>query len=153
MNKKEQILKLVAEYIQEKHAKKTWKAGEDWVQYSGPYFDSSEYVSAINTLLNEWLVLGEDAIKFEKRFPPLLGKTHGVVVNSGSSANLLMMEAIASKNIFTVPSYCEESYKNILPYGSSMYVVDVVPPATLPISICVSVAVIVPLWIIINLAA
>ncbi len=26
---------------------KTWKAGEDWVQYSGPYFTHDEYVRAV----------------------------------------------------------------------------------------------------------
>jgi CDP-6-deoxy-D-xylo-4-hexulose-3-dehydrase len=91
MTTKEEILKLVAEFINEKHAAKKWKAGEDWVQYSGPYFTSDEYVASINALLNEWLVLGEDAVKFEKTFPLLLGKKHGIVTNSGSSANLLMM--------------------------------------------------------------
>ena len=95
---KENILSLVAEYINEKHKAKTWTAGKDWVQYAGPHFDSTEYVAAVNTLLNEWLVLGEDAVKFEKIFPKLLGKTHGIVVNSGSSANLIMIAAMHGKN-------------------------------------------------------
>jgi CDP-6-deoxy-D-xylo-4-hexulose-3-dehydrase len=98
MDKKEQILKLVTEYVNEKHTSKTWTPGKDWVQYSGPYFDSNEYVRAIGALLDEWLVLGQDAIEFEKKFPPLLGKNYGVVTNSGSSANLLMIAAILSKN-------------------------------------------------------
>lgn len=88
---KEEILKLVAEYITEKRATRTWTPGKDWVQYAGPLFNHEEFVAATNALLNEWLVLGEDAMKFEKNFPPLLGKKHGVVVNSGSSANLLMV--------------------------------------------------------------
>lgn len=91
MIKKEEILKLVSEYITEKHANKVWTAGKDWVQYAGSYFNDAEFVAATNALLNEWLVLGEDAIKFEKQFPPLLGKSHGIVTNSGSSANLLMV--------------------------------------------------------------
>lgn len=88
---KEEILKDVAEYILAKKAAKTWTPGVDWVQYAGDFFDEKEYVGAVNSLLNEWLVLGEDAMKFEKKFPPLLGKEHGVVVNSGSSANLIMV--------------------------------------------------------------
>ena len=89
---KEEILKDVAEYILDKKAKQTWTPGVDWVRYAGDFFDEKEYVNAANALLNGWLVLGEDAIKFEKKFPPLLGKSHGVVVNSGSSANLIMVE-------------------------------------------------------------
>jgi CDP-4-dehydro-6-deoxyglucose reductase, E1 len=88
---KAEILKDVAEYILEKKAAKTWTPGVDWVQYAGAYFDDKEYIGAIGSLLNEWLVLGEDAMKFESKFPPLLGKKHGVVVNSGSSANLIMV--------------------------------------------------------------
>ena len=99
MPTKEEILKLVSEYIGNKHISKTWTPGKDWVQYSGPYFDSNEYIKAINTLLDEWLVLGQDAIQFEKKFPPLLGKKYGVVTNSGSSANLLMMAGILSNKI------------------------------------------------------
>jgi len=91
MATKEEILKLVAEYMTAKHAAKTWTPGKDWVQYAGPFFDSTEFTNAVETLLNEWLVLGEDAIKFEKRFPKLLGKEYGIVTNSGSSSNLLMM--------------------------------------------------------------
>ena len=98
---KEEILKLVSQYITEKHASKKWEAGKDYVRYAGPYYDDKEYVSAISSLLNEWLVLGEDAIKFEKQFPLLLGKKHGIFVNSGSSANLLMFETI--KKYYNLP--------------------------------------------------
>lgn len=98
---KEEILKLVAEYITEKRATKTWTPGKDWVQYAGPHFDSNEFVAATNALLNEWLVLGEDAMKFERNFPPLLGKKYGIVTNSGSSANLLMV--VTAKKYFKLP--------------------------------------------------
>lgn len=92
-----EILELVDKFIKEKHSKKTWKEGEDWVQYAGPYFSSEEYIAAVKTLLGEWLVLGAEAAKFEHKFPKLLGKKHGLLANSGSSANLLMMLAMTSK--------------------------------------------------------
>jgi CDP-6-deoxy-D-xylo-4-hexulose-3-dehydrase len=99
----QEILKLVDEYITKKHSEKTWTAGEDWVQYAGPYFTSREYTAAVKTLLGEWLVLGAEAIKFENRFPKLFGKKYGLLVNSGSSANLLMMSAMASKRGYNFP--------------------------------------------------
>ena len=92
----EEILKLVEEYIKNKDSKKKWVAGEDWVQYAGPYFTHDEYVNAIRSLLSGWLVLGADATKFERKFPALLGKKLGLFVNSGSSANLLMLKALTS---------------------------------------------------------
>ena len=103
MDKLQNILKLVDEYITEKHAKKKWEAGKDWVQYSGPYFTSDEYIRSIESLLSEWLVLGEDAIKFERKFPKFFGKRNGVLTNSGSSANLLMMLAMTSKKLHNFP--------------------------------------------------
>jgi CDP-6-deoxy-D-xylo-4-hexulose-3-dehydrase len=91
MSKREQILQLVSEYIDEKHSHRKWLPGIDWVRYSGEYYSSEEFVAAVDTLLDEWLVLGQDAIKFENEFPKLIGKQYGVLTNSGSSANLLMM--------------------------------------------------------------
>jgi CDP-6-deoxy-D-xylo-4-hexulose-3-dehydrase len=97
------ILKLVEEYINKKHSEKTWEAGKDWVQYAGPYFNSEEYIAAVKSLLGEWLVLGADAIKFEKIFPEKFGKRFGLLTNSGSSANLLMMLAMTSKRGRNLP--------------------------------------------------
>ena len=99
----QEILKLVDEYIQKKHSEKKWEAGKDWVQYAGPYFSSAEYVAAVKSLLGEWLVLGADAIKFERKFPKLFGKEYGLLTNSGSSANLLMMAAMTSKRGYNLP--------------------------------------------------
>ncbi len=102
-NKLQNILNLVDEYITEKHSQKKWEAGKDWVQYSGPYFTSDEYIRSIESLLSEWLVLGEDAIKFERKFPKFFGKRNGILTNSGSSANLLMMLAMTSKKLHNFP--------------------------------------------------
>jgi len=98
-----EILELVENYIKEKHSNKKWEAGKDWVQYAGPYFNSQEYVAAVKSLLGEWLVLGADAIKFETKFPKLFGKQYGLLTNSGSSANLLMMLALTSKRGLNLP--------------------------------------------------
>lgn len=99
----EDILKLVEEYIKESESKKSWEAGKDWVQYAGPYFTHDEYVRAVKTLLGGWLVLGAEANKFENKFPKLLGKERGLFVNSGSSANLLMLKALTSKRGMNLP--------------------------------------------------
>jgi len=100
---KNDILKVIEAYISDKLSGKTWTPGEDWVQYSGPCFSSDEYVRSISTLLDGWLVLGQEAIEFEKRFTPMLGKKYGIVTNSGSSANLLMWAATL-KNLFRPPT-------------------------------------------------
>ena len=90
------ILELVEEYIQEKQEGESWSPGEDWVSYSGPYFDSKEYVAAVSRLLDGWLIFGEKAREFELKFSAELGKKYGMLTNSGSSANLLMTAALTS---------------------------------------------------------
>jgi CDP-6-deoxy-D-xylo-4-hexulose-3-dehydrase len=96
----ESILESVSSYARKKMAQKVWKKG-DWVRYAGAFFDENEYSSAVKTLLNGWLVLGQDAISFEEKFPKLVNKKYGVVVNSGSSANLIMVET--AKKYFNLP--------------------------------------------------
>jgi len=47
--------------------------------------------------------IGTDAIRFENKFPKLFGKKHGILTNSGSSSNLLMMLAMTSKRLYNFP--------------------------------------------------
>jgi len=95
----EKILNSISSYINNKEIQKKWTAGKDWVQYAGPYFNSEEYTASIKSLLNGWLVLGQDAITFETKFPQHLGKEYGILTNSGSSSNLIMMSALTSKRL------------------------------------------------------
>jgi len=99
----EKILNDVSSYIKNKEIEKKWIAGKDWVQYAGPYFNSDEYTASIKSLLNGWLVLGQDAIAFETKFPKELGKEYGILTNSGSSSNLIMMSALTSKRLYNLP--------------------------------------------------
>lgn len=99
----QEILSLVESYVNKSKSEKTWEAGKDYVNYAGPYFDSSEYVSAVKTILKGWLVMGEDSLKFERKFPKFFGKDYGILTNSGSSSNLLMMASLSSKRGYDLP--------------------------------------------------
>lgn len=102
-NKKQEILKSVQDFVKQKQESKQWRAGEDWIQYSGPFFNDDEYVAAISTLLDGWFILGEKGREFERKFAPFLGKNDGIIVNSGSSANLLMVSMLKSKKGGNLP--------------------------------------------------
>jgi len=98
------ILSKVGKYMKLKHGAKTWTPGEDWVQYSGPFINEDEYKAAIESLLSEWLIFGKKGRKFELEFADLLGKEFGILTNSGSSANLLMVSLLkANKSEFNLP--------------------------------------------------
>lgn len=98
-DKKQKILELVRELVEEKQNAETWKEG-DWVKYSGPHFDADEYTAAIDNLLDGWFITGKKNAQFEDEFPRLLGKRYGSFTNSGSSANLLMLSAARSKKLW-----------------------------------------------------
>ena len=100
-DKKAMLEQLITELVASK--KKTWIAGQDWVQYSGSYLDEKEYIAAIGCLLDGWFALGENGIRFENKFPQRLGKEHGCLSNSGSSANLLMVSALTSRKLHALP--------------------------------------------------
>ena len=75
-------------------ANKNWKKG-DQIFYSGPYWDEREVAAAITTLLEgKWLPAGEEVNKFERAFSKMFDFKHSVMVNSGSSANLVMIAAL-----------------------------------------------------------
>lgn len=99
----QQILEDVKKFIDQKNSNKSWTAGKDFVHYAGPYFDAEEYVAAVEILLDGWLVLGDKATSFERKFPRLFSKEYGILTNSGSSSNLLMMSALTSKRGYNLP--------------------------------------------------
>jgi len=91
-SKLDQILSLTKEIVEEK------KEDSEWVNYSGPHVGVEEYSAVIETLLDGWLVFGKKCRRFEMEFPQKLGKKLGTLTNSGSSANLLMISSLMSKN-------------------------------------------------------
>ena len=99
----QEILNLVKQHIEQKQANKTWTAGKDFVNYAGAYYDSDEYVAGVESLLNGWLAMGNAGLQFEREFPAQFGKSLGIVTNSGSSSNLLMMSALTSKRGYNLP--------------------------------------------------
>jgi CDP-6-deoxy-D-xylo-4-hexulose-3-dehydrase len=102
MNDLDSLLDNISSYIKSKnYNKKEWQPGTS-IQYSGPFFDEEEYLAGIKSLLEGWLVLGDSGMKFERKFPRLFGKKYGVLVNSGSSANLLMMAYLTSKRSYNL---------------------------------------------------
>jgi len=77
--------------------KNDFDKSKDKVYYSGPYWDSAEIVAIFETILRgKWLVSGEKVNKFQRQFSKLFNHKESVMVNSGSSANLIMIEALKS---------------------------------------------------------
>ena len=73
----------------------TFIEGVSQVLYSGPFWDNTELLEAISCLLTgKWVSSGEKVYGFERAFSKQFNQKHSVMVNSGSSANLVMLAAI-----------------------------------------------------------
>jgi len=69
--------------------------GKSNVYYSGMWWDNREIIAAIRALLiGDWFSAGEYVKKFERVFSKKINQLFGVMVNSGSSANLIMIAAL-----------------------------------------------------------
>ena len=77
---------------------KEFKPGETPIYYSGPYWDNRETEAAINTFLNgKWITTGESVFKFERKFGKRFNTKFSLMVNSGSSANLVLIAALKKR--------------------------------------------------------
>lgn len=91
-----QILNLVREYYEIAHGQSRFVPGESKVPYAGRVFDSREMVNLVQSALDFWLTAGPFAESFEKRMRKFFGALDFLLVNSGSSANLLMVSTLTS---------------------------------------------------------
>jgi len=65
------------------------------VYYSGPYFDDKEVIASVKAMLiGKWMSAGENVTEFEKAFSRKTKNLFSCMVNSGSSANLIMMASL-----------------------------------------------------------
>lgn len=95
-----QILDLTREYYTEQFAEKpAFVPGESRVAYGGRVFDEREIVNLVDSSLEFWLTYGRYSAVFEKGLAEYLGIKHALLVNSGSSANLLAFAALTSEKL------------------------------------------------------
>ena len=75
-----------------------FKPGKTYVNYSGPFWSDDEVYAAVNSFLNgKWLVTGEKVHQFQAKFSKKYNVAKSHMVNSGSSANLVMVTALKKR--------------------------------------------------------
>lgn len=94
---REQIIKLSKEYYKDK--KRTFKPGEDYIPVSGKIVDENDLAALIDSSLDMWLTAGRYAEKFEKNFAKVMEQKFSLLVNSGSSANLVAFATLTSPKL------------------------------------------------------
>jgi CDP-6-deoxy-D-xylo-4-hexulose-3-dehydrase len=93
------ILDLVRQYYQLKHANKKFEPSRDIVHYAGRVFDEDELCNLVDSSLDFFLTASRYADKFEKDFAEYLGVSNALLVNSGSSANLVALTTLTSHTL------------------------------------------------------
>lgn len=77
------------------HTYENFEPEKDQVLYSGPYWDTNEISAAVQALVEgRWITSGEKVAKFERFFAKIFNVEYALMVNSGSSANLIMISAL-----------------------------------------------------------
>jgi CDP-6-deoxy-D-xylo-4-hexulose-3-dehydrase len=101
MNIKEEIRDLIEKLggdyniLEYSYNKNEFIPGETPIYYSGMYWDDREISAAIESILiGKWFSAGEKVEEFENKFAKRINELFAVMVNSGSSANLVMIAAL-----------------------------------------------------------
>lgn len=105
---KREILRLTREYSRLVHRgnrpgidafRAGFVPGTTVVPYAGRVFTEDEVEAAVGATLDFWLTLGPEGEAFERELADCLGVRQSLLVNSGSSANLVALSALTSHKI------------------------------------------------------
>jgi CDP-6-deoxy-D-xylo-4-hexulose-3-dehydrase len=94
-----QIAELVRQYHEAAFVPGMFRPGQTPIPYAGRVFDASELQHAVEASLDFWLTTGRFAEEFEREFAKFVGVRHAMLVNSGSSANLVALSALTSPKL------------------------------------------------------
>ena len=137
----DEIIEKVKEYYLLAHAPQQsapFVPGESKVNYAGRVFDEKELCNLVDSSLEFWLTYGRYSREFEKKLAAYLGVKYALLVNSGSSANLLAFSALTSPllkerqvrrgdEVITVAAGFPTTIAPIIQYGAVPVFVDVEP--------------------------
>jgi CDP-6-deoxy-D-xylo-4-hexulose-3-dehydrase len=101
-----EILQLTREYSRRVHAAQrpdqadeNFIPGETMVPYAGRVFTEDEVEAGVASMLDFWLTLGKEGDEFERQLAEFLGVKRSILVNSGSSANLVAFSSLTSPKL------------------------------------------------------
>ena len=75
-----------------------WQPGQA-IPYAGRVFTEDEVEAAVGATLDFWLTLGPEGEAFERELAALLGVKYSLLVNSGSSANLIAISTLTTHKL------------------------------------------------------
>jgi CDP-6-deoxy-D-xylo-4-hexulose-3-dehydrase len=94
-----EIRQLVEKYHAQAFSPQPFIPGETPVRYAGRVFDAEEIGLAVEACLDFWLTAGRFTEQFEGALAERMGRDTALLVNSGSSANLVALSALTSPQL------------------------------------------------------
>lgn len=85
--------------IAQKNATRIITPGADYIPVTGKVLDADDLLAGVDAVLDGWLTTGRFAANFERDFARYFGSRFSLLVNSGSSANLLAFYALTSPQL------------------------------------------------------
>jgi CDP-6-deoxy-D-xylo-4-hexulose-3-dehydrase len=70
--------------------------GKTHIPLTVPTYGAAEVEEALDSMLSTWVSMGKKVKRFEEMFSRYVGSKHAVMVNSGSSANLLALSVLTN---------------------------------------------------------
>lgn len=94
-----QILADVRRFADGELAEREFVPGTTPVPVSGKVLDAADYAALVDSSLDGWLTAGRFHIDFQRALARYVGTRSAVMVNSGSSANLVALSALTSPKL------------------------------------------------------
>jgi len=92
-------LKPLLQRIAARNVQRSMVPGEDYIPVTGKILDEEDILYGVDATLDGWLTTGRYAIQFEREFARYFGSRFSLLVNSGSSANLVAFYALTSPKL------------------------------------------------------
>ena len=96
---KKEIFDKIGKFYSLEKEKDKFIPGQSKVNCSGRVYDEKEIISLVDAALEFWLTSGRFTREFENNFCRFLKVKHTLLVNSGSSANLLAIASLTSPEL------------------------------------------------------
>ena len=93
----DEINSLIKKYFDDQKEEK-FIPGKTKIPLAIPQFGSDEVIESVESLISTWVTMGKKVRSFESQFKDYVGQKGALMVNSGSSANLLALSALSSPN-------------------------------------------------------
>jgi len=93
---RKEILHKIKEFYRFGKEKEKFVPGKSRINYAGRVYDENELINLVDSSLDFWLTAGRYAREFEKKLADFLRVKYCLLVNSGSSANLLVLSSLTS---------------------------------------------------------